>query len=257
MPAPGLSRRNGTVPAPVSAQDIAENVRGIRARIDAAARRGGRDPAAVRLVAVTKTRPAWMVQAARDAGCSAFGENYVQEALAKQDELPASGAEWHLVGALQTNKAKYVVGRFALLHALDSAKLAAELDKRAAAKDVERVDVLVEVNLAAEATKAGVAPADLPVLLDGLKSNARVRVRGLMAMPPPEDGEANRPRFRTLAALAAQMRAAGRLAPEATELSMGTTSDFEAAVEEGATLVRIGTALFGPREKRAREEETG
>lgn len=241
------------MPDPVTAADIAANVRALRSRIEAAARRAKRDPASVRLVAVTKTKPAWMVQAARDAGCTVFGENYVQEALAKQDELartPTERIEWHLVGALQSNKAKLVVGRFALLHALDSAKLAVELDKRAAAKDVASVSVLVEVNLAGEATKAGIAPAELPSLLDAVKPLARVRVRGLMAMPPPEDGEANRPRFRALAALAGEMRAAGKLAPDATELSMGTTSDFEAAIEEGATLVRVGTALFGPRARK-------
>lgn len=239
------------VPGPVNAQDIAENVRSLRARLDAAARRAKRDPASVRLVAVTKTKPAWMVKAARDAGCSVFGENYVQEALAKQDELPGLDAQWHLVGALQSNKAKLVVGRFALLHALDSAKLAAELDKRAAAKDVAHVDVLVEVNVAGEATKAGIAPGEVAPLLKQTQSLSRIRVRGLMAMPPPEDGESNRPRFRALAALAAELRAAKLLAADATELSMGTTSDFEAAVEEGATLVRVGTALFGPREARA------
>lgn len=243
------------MPEPVSGVDIAENVRSLRVRLDAAARRARRDPATIRLVAVTKTKPAWMVKAARDAGCTVFGENYVQEALAKQDELSGLDAEWHLVGALQSNKAKYVVGRFALLHALDSAKLAVELDKRAAAKGVAQVDVLVEVNLAGEATKAGVEPGAVAALLDATRSLARVRVRGLMAMPPPEDGEANRPRFRALATLAAELRASGRLAPDATELSMGTTSDFEAAVEEGATLVRVGTALFGPRATRVKEDE--
>lgn len=238
------------MPEPVDAQDIAENVRSLRARLDDAARRANRDPASVRLVAVTKTKPAWMVKAAHDAGCTVFGENYVQEALAKQDELAGLAAEWHLVGALQSNKAKLVVGRFSLLHALDSAKLAAELDKRAAAKDVARVDVLLEVNVAGESTKAGVAPEDVPALLESVRALSRVRVRGLMAMPPPEDAESNRPRFRALAELAAKMRAAHLLADDAMELSMGTTSDFEAAVEEGATLVRVGTALFGPREAR-------
>lgn len=251
---PAPSRTNASVTEPVSGEDIAGNVRSLRTRLDAAARRAGRDPSSIRLVAVSKTKPAWMVKAARDAGCTVFGENYVQEALAKQDELPALDAEWHLVGALQANKAKHVVGRFALLHALDSVKLAAELDKRAAAKDVAGVDVLVEVNLAGEATKAGVAPDEVAALLDGTRPLSRVRVRGLMAMPPPEDGEANRPRFRALRELAAELRAAGRLAHDATELSMGTTSDFEAAVEEGATLVRVGTALFGARAPRTKKE---
>jgi hypothetical protein len=239
------------VPEPVSAGDIAENVRALRSRIEAACARAGRDAAAARLVAVTKTKPAWMIRAAHEAGCTIFGENYVQEATEKQDELPLPGVEWHLVGALQTNKAKLVVGRFALLHALDSMRLAAELDKRAAAKNVPRVDVLVEVNVAGEATKAGVPAAEVPILLEAIRPHARVRVRGLMAMPPPEDGEKNRPHFRALAQLAKELRTRGLLASDATELSMGTTSDFEAAVEEGATLIRVGTALFGARVKKA------
>lgn len=232
-----------------TAEDIAANVRGIRARIDAAARRAGRDPASVRLVAVAKTKPAWMIDAAAEGGATCIGENYVQEALAKQGEVRAK-VEWHLVGALQTNKAKMVVGKFALLHALDSEKLARELDKRAAAANVARVDALVEVNVAGEATKAGVAPGEIAPLLATLRDLPRLRVRGLMAMPPPEDGERNRKWFRLVADLAKELRAKEALAHDAAELSMGTTSDFEAAIEEGATLVRIGTALFGPREKR-------
>lgn len=228
-------------------EDIAANYRAVRARVDAAARASNRDPSSVRLVAVSKTKPAWMVRAARGAGALVFGENYVQEALAKQQEVDGA-FEWHLIGALQTNKAKMVVGKFALVHAVDSEKLARELEKRAISQDVARVDVLLEINVAGEASKAGVAPKEAETLLRSLESLTRVRFRGLMAMPPPEDSETNRPHFRTVAALAAGLRAKGLLAADATELSMGTTSDFESAIEEGATLVRVGTAIFGERE---------
>ncbi len=236
--------------------DIATNFRAVRARVDAAARNAHREPASVRLVAVSKTKPAWMVRAARDAGALVFGENYVQEATAKQQEIADDGPggppfEWHLIGALQTNKAKQVVGKFALVHAVDSEKLARELEKRAVAQDVARVDVLLEVNVAGEASKAGVAPEEAAATLRALAATApltRVRFRGLMTMPPPEDAETNRPHFRRVAALAAELRASGLLAADATELSMGTTSDFESAIAEGATLVRVGTAIFGERE---------
>ena len=237
-----------------TAEDIAANFAALRERVTAAARRSGRDPAAVRIVAVSKTKPAWMLTAARAAGATVFGENYVQEALAKQDELGAAfDGEWHLVGALQTNKAKQVAGRFALLHGVDSEKLAQELEKRAAAKNVDRVGILLEVNLAGEATKAGVAPEQVEPLLEKIRPLNHVRVRGLMAMPPPEDGAANRARFARLRELLASLHADGSLPSDAKELSMGTTNDFETAVEEGATLVRIGTAIFGPRTYRQKE----
>lgn len=233
--------------------DIAANYRTVRVRVDTAARRANRNPASVRLVAVSKTKPAWMVRAARDAGARVFGENYVQEALAKQQELdgdPPGGLpmEWHLIGALQTNKAKMVVGKFALIHAVDSEKLARELEKRAIAQNVSRVDVLLEVNVAGETSKAGVSVDEAESLLLSVEPLTRVRFRGLMAMPPPEDAETNRPHFRRVAALAAGLREKGLLGADATELSMGTTSDFESAIEEGATLVRVGTAIFGERE---------
>lgn len=228
---------------------IADNLAALRARIDAAANRAGRDPAEITLVAVSKTKPAEMVEEAAAAGQNVFGENYVQEALAKQLSVSAK-VEWHLVGSLQTNKAKQVVGRFALLHAVDSEKLARELDKRAAAQGVERVDALLEINLAGEESKAGIAPGEASALLGRLRDLARLRFRGLMAMPPPEDGEANRPRFRALKELSHALSKEGLL-PEKPALSMGTTGDFEAAIEEGATLVRIGTAIFGERERKA------
>jgi PLP dependent protein len=233
-----------------TAEDIARNWRAIRAKVDQAARLAGRDPAGVGIVAVSKTKPAWMVRAALAAGATVFGENYVQEALAKEQEV-GPGPQWHLVGSLQTNKAKDVVGRFALLHAVDSEKLLRELDRRAGLAGVANVEVLLEVNLAGEATKAGVAPEEALPLLRQAASLPRIKVRGLMAMPPVADGPANRPHFARLRELSQTPPVRERLSPP-VELSMGTSADFESAIAEGATLIRVGTAIFGPRQVRER-----
>jgi pyridoxal phosphate enzyme (YggS family) len=211
----------------------------VKQRIGRAAERAGRDPATVTLVAVSKTHPVEAIRVAHAAGATVFGENYVQELARKQEALAGLELEWHLVGRLQRNKAKDVVGRVSLVHSVDSAGLAEALAKRAAAAGVVQ-DVLVEVNLAAEATKAGVAEAELDALLGVIAPLGSLRCRGLMTMPPPaDDPEASRPVFRALARLAAARGLA--------ELSMGMTGDFEVAIEEGATLVRIGTAIFGER----------
>jgi pyridoxal phosphate enzyme (YggS family) len=206
---------------------LAERIADVRGRIARAA--GGR---AVKLVAVTKTHPAETVRAAHAAGLDCFGENYVQELNAKRAALADLGLEWHFIGHLQRNKAKDVVNRVALIHGVDSVALAEALARRATAPQ----DVLVEINVGGEASKAGVAPADLPAILAGLAPLELVRCLGLMAIPPPGAGRAS---FRLLATLA---RDHGL-----PELSMGMSDDFEAAVEEGATIVRVGTALFGPR----------
>ncbi len=209
--------------------ELAARIAGVSARVERAA--GGR---AVKLVAVTKTHPPELVRAAHAAGLRVFGENYVQELTGKRAALAdLDGIEWHFIGHLQRNKAKEVAGQVALIHGVDGLPLAEALDRRAARAQ----DVLVEVNVAGEASKAGIAPAELPALLDGMKKLERVRCRGLMCIPPP--GEDNRPRFRLLAELA---RAHGL-----PELSMGMSDDFEAAIEEGATIVRVGTAIFGAR----------
>jgi PLP dependent protein len=218
---------------------LAERVARVRERVAEAARRAGRNQTEVTLIAVSKTHPPELVREAHRAGLTAFGENYVQELRAKQTALAdIADLAWHFVGGLQRNKAKEVVGRVALLHALDGVPLAEALSRRAPAGVVQ--DVLVEVNVGGEASKAGVAPADLPALLGALPAFPGVRCRGLMAIPPPAlRPEDNRPHFRALAALA---RAHGL-----AELSMGMSDDFEVAIEEGATLVRVGTAIFGPR----------
>ena len=218
-------------------ESLSDRLARVHQRISAAAARAGRTPDTVTLVAVSKKQDAHKVRAAAAAGHRVFGESYVQEATAKQDACSDLDVSWHMVGHLQKNKAKFVVGRFALLHTLDSAALARELDKRARAADVEVVNALIEINIAGEGTKSGVAPAALPELLEAVETCERLRVLGLMTMPPRAGDP--RPHFRTCAELAARHNLA--------ELSMGMSSDFEIAIEEGATLIRVGTEIFGAR----------
>jgi PLP dependent protein len=211
----------------------------VKRRIARAAERAGRDPDAITLVAVSKTHPPEAIRVAQAAGAHAFGENYVQELLAKQKALAGLELVWHFVGRLQRNKARDVVGRVALVHSVDSPALAEALSRRASAAGVVQ-DVLVEANLAGESTKGGVAEAELDHLLDAIAKLPALRCRGLMTMPPPsDDPESTRPVFRALARLASSRGL--------VELSMGMTSDFEVAIEEGATIIRVGTAIFGER----------
>ncbi len=225
---------------------ISENVDSVRRRISEACGRSGRDVSTVRLVAVTKTVPVPRIREAVSCGLRLFGENYIQEARAKTEELGA-GILWHFIGRLQTNKAKYAVDLFDLVHSLDSEHLALELNRRAG--NVPRVmPVLIEVNLSGEKTKAGISPDRLPAFLRVLAGLQNISVQGLMTMPPFfDDPERARPYFRRLRELRGEVQAAF---PDVDlkELSMGMTGDFETAIEEGATIVRIGTALFGPRE---------
>ncbi len=214
--------------------EIAASLAGICARIDAAARRAGRDPASVTLVAVTKTKPLADLLAAYEAGVRHFGENRVQEAETKFPGLPA-GAVRHLVGPIQSNKANKAARLADVLHAVDSADLARRL-ARAAANEGRRLAVYVEVNTGGEATKAGVSAAEAPALVEVVRALPGLDLSGLMAIPPPGD---TRPHFASLRELAGSLGLAG--------LSMGMSDDFEAAVEEGATVVRVGTALFGSR----------
>jgi hypothetical protein len=222
---------------------IAERLAAVHERIAAAAARAGRAASSVTLVAVSKTHPPSLIREAARAGQRDFGENYVQELVEKRAALVDLDPppRWHYIGRLQRNKAKDVAGRCALVHAVDGAKLAAEIDRRALAAGAAQ-DVLVQVNLSGEATKGGVSEAELPALLDAIRPLARVRCVGLMTMPPPvDDAELNRPFFRRLASLAR--------AHALPELSMGMSDDFEVAIEEGATLVRVGTAIFGARQQ--------
>jgi pyridoxal phosphate enzyme (YggS family) len=232
------------------ADPIAAALARVRARIAAACVRSGRDPAGVRLVAVSKAKPASDVVRAVDAGQTIFGENRVQEALAKQAEVD-SDVEWHLVGALQRNKARHAVGAFTLLHGVGDPKLLAEIDRRAGAAGIHQA-VLLQVRLGDESSKSGVDPPGLAALVDTASGLPHLELRGLMTIPPPVDQvEQVRPWFRRLRQLRdAETTRAGIALPE---LSMGMTGDFEVAVEEGATLVRVGTAIFGARGSVPRE----
>jgi pyridoxal phosphate enzyme (YggS family) len=221
-----------------------DRLKDVRGRIADAARRSGREPSTVTLVAVTKTHPAETLRPAYENGLRDFGENRVQEALPKQAALPPD-IRWHLIGQLQTNKINKIPGRFVLVHSVDSVSLAKAMSDRFAA---EPQDILLEVNTSSEASKSGVSPAGAVQAVGELLSLPHLRLRGLMTVGPLTDVEAKqREAFRTLKGLFDDVRARGQAGSRFDILSMGMSSDFEAAIEEGATLVRVGTALFGQR----------
>ena len=229
--------------------DIAANLARIHAAIAAACARCGRDPATVRLVAVSKTHPAARVEEAYTAGQTCFGESYVQEFLAKA-ELVKVPVTWHFIGHLQSNKVRGLPGRVALIHSVDRLSLAEEIDRQWE-KVGTRAEVLIEVNLGDEASKSGVAEATLVPLLRRLARLPHLCIRGLMTLPPYlADPEAVRPYFRRLRELATQLDALALPGVRMAELSMGMSHDFTVAIEEGATLVRVGTAIFGERAAR-------
>jgi PLP dependent protein len=218
----------------------------VRARIERAAGRAGRDPASVRLIAVSKTFSADYVRAAADAGQIDFGENKVQEALPKIDQTSDLPLRWHLVGHLQSNKAKKA-GRFDVVHSIDTALLLSRLDEAALAAG-RRLEALVQVDLAGEATKHGAPEADLPAIFAAAGGARSTSIVGLMLLPPSvEDPDSARPYFRALREVRERLIAHGVEPSRLNELSMGMSHDFEVAVEEGATLVRVGTAIFGSR----------
>jgi PLP dependent protein len=214
----------------------------VQARIGAAAYKVGRDSSSIRLVLASKTQPSEMIRAAWNAGARDFGENYVQEAMAKRAELAdLADIRWHLIGHLQTNKAKTAAGAFALIHSVDSVRLVEAL---ARAQPSPRIHALVEVNLGGEASKSGVAPDGVAAILDAARG--KIEIDGLMTIPPPaRSAEAARPYFARLREM--RDRLATRSGYTLSELSMGMTDDFEVAIEEGATIVRIGRAVFGER----------
>ncbi|MDF3071469.1 MAG: hypothetical protein K0R38_7070 [Polyangiaceae bacterium] len=225
---------------------VAEALRSVQERVTAAAAAAGRDAKTVQLVAVSKTHPASAVREAYAKGQRDFGENYVQELLQKAEELrDLPDLRWHLIGHLQRNKAKLVAPLVSLLHTVDSVDLARELDKRLAASTPTRVlPVLVEVSIAGEEQKHGLAPENLAEVLQGIEALPRLALRGLMCVPPFTDDPAGAlPHFQRLARLRDEHGGAARL----PELSMGMTHDLEPAVAAGATLVRVGTAIFGAR----------
>jgi pyridoxal phosphate enzyme (YggS family) len=218
----------------------------VRARIARAAGRAGRDPSSIRLIAVSKTFPAEYVRAAADAGQVDFGENKVQEALTKMDQTSDLAVRWHLIGHLQSNKARKAA-RFDLVHSIDGAALVERLDEAATAA-ARRLDLLVQVDLAGETAKHGAQEDALAAIFDAARSARSCRCVGLMILPPAvEDPNAARPYFRALRDLRDTLLARGVDASMLHELSMGMSHDFEVAVEEGATLVRVGTAIFGGR----------
>lgn len=228
---------------------IADNLSNIRGRIAEAARRAGRDPASVRLVAVSKTKTADMVEEAARGGQTIFGENYVQELVAKARQV-REPVEWHFIGALQSNKVRQIAGLVTMIHSVDRLSLAQEIERQWAKLD-STCEVLIQVNIAGETTKSGTTAEELLTLVRQVADLPHLRVRGLMTIPPFfDDPEGARPYFRELKRLADVVAAEGVPGVAMEELSMGMSGDFEAAIEEGATLVRIGTSIFGEREYR-------
>lgn len=225
---------------------IADNLAAVQERIRQAAKRTGRDPAAVRLVAVSKTRPAEDIVLAAQAGQRLFGENYVQELVAKAVAVQQP-VEWHVIGHLQSNKVRQLAGLVTMIHSVDRLSLAEEISRQWARLG-SSCAILVQVNLAQEATKSGASTDEALALVRQVAALPHLRVRGLMTMPPFfDDPEGARPYFRQLRLLAEQVEAAAIPGVEMAELSMGMSGDFEVAIEEGATLVRVGTAIFGER----------
>ena len=231
--------------------DIAERFRQIKERKDAAAVRSGRSPDEVTLMAVTKTHTAAEINEAIAAGAADIGENRVQELLEKYDSV--SPVRWHLIGHLQTNKVKNVVGKVVMIHSVDSLKLAREINKRASAAGTV-MDILIEINSAMEETKSGISSDDLETLVREITAECEnIRIRGIMCIPPiAAEPEEARPYFREARELFDKMKTwdlpEERFLPDT--LSMGMSGDFEVAIEEGSTIVRVGSSIFGPRNYR-------
>ena len=229
-------------------EDIQKRLKRVKERIEAAALSSDRDPETVKLVAVSKTVPVDRVHAAIKAGVTMLGENYVQEAREKIEALGKERVSWHFVGHLQSNKAKYAVRLFDLIHSVDSLKLAKEINKRAGALGKPQ-DILIQVNISGEETKSGIDTEQTLDLVRGISPLENIAVRGLMTMPPYFNApDKVRPYFKALKSLQTLIRQEAIPNVDMTELSMGMTGDFVAAIQEGATLVRIGTAIFGERE---------
>jgi PLP dependent protein len=227
---------------------ISENLNDIRRRISAAAARSDRRENEVKLVAVSKTHPAETLREAIAAGVSVFGENKVQEAEGKIAEIGRRDAEWHLIGHLQSNKARKAVQLFDFIHSVDSVELAQRLERICGDERRESLSVLVQVDLALEATKSGVPESGLPELVEVIRGCLHLKLEGLMVLPPFfDDPEVTRPFFRRLRELRDELIPGGHL-------SMGMSHDFEVAIEEGATIVRVGTAIFGERSYRTPSE---
>lgn len=229
-------------------ENVARNLETVRARMEDAAQRAGRDPEGIRLLAVSKMQPVEVLAEAWEAGQRDFGENYLQEAIPKLDALADRAAHWHFIGALQSNKTRAVAERFDWVHTLDREGIARRLSEQRPA-ELTPLHVCLQVNISGEGSKGGVAPERLAALADAVAVLPRLRLRGLMAIPAPAKKEADqRAPFRHLRELMREMNARGH---HMDTLSMGMSDDLEAAIAEGSTLVRVGTAIFGARPKTA------
>jgi pyridoxal phosphate enzyme (YggS family) len=227
---------------------VVERLADVRNRIEAAALRSSRSPDQITLISISKTHPAEVIRAGLDLGLTDFGENRVQEADGKISKLGRKAARWHLVGHLQANKARRAVSLFDVIHSLDSVALAERLERLCLEEGREELPVLIQVDLGGEETKTGIDPRKLPELLDALGDCQKLRLVGLMTLPPFfENPDCARPYFKTLRELRDELQVQGRFGKNQGELSMGMSHDFEIAIEEGATMVRVGTAIFGER----------
>jgi pyridoxal phosphate enzyme (YggS family) len=232
-------------------EQLRQGLERVHERMAVAAVRANRRPDDVKLVAVSKTHPAEIIREAIAAGVTDLGENRVQEAEGKIPEVGRKAARWHLIGHLQSNKARRAVELFDVIHSLDSAALAQRLDRVCGEAGREELPVLIQIDLGQEATKSGAAESEVPEIIDAIRQSPRLRLMGLMTLPPYFDNpEQARPFFRRLRELRDELGAQGVFGDTSGELSMGMTHDFEVAIEEGATMVRVGTAIFGARESK-------
>lgn len=226
---------------------VKENLMEVESRVQAACDRAGRAREEVLLIAVSKTKPVELIREIMETGTKDFGENKVQEMCNKIEEIKEP-LNWHLIGHLQRNKVKYIVDKACLIHSVDSLRLAEEIQKEAVKKGVDRVPVLIEVNMAQEDSKDGIDASETEALVRAIAELPNLQVRGLMTIAPfVDDPEENRVHFQAMRNLRDQLKAKNIPGVEMTELSMGMTNDFEVAIEEGATMVRVGTAIFGER----------
>ncbi len=229
--------------------DIATNIAQIHDRIGRACQKSGRNPEEVKLIAVSKIKPAEQIEEAFHAGQILFGESYVQE-FRDKEPLVETPVEWHFIGGLQSNKVKYLRGKVVMIHSVDRLSLAAEIDRQWGKID-GAIEILLQVNVGDEASKSGCPPEDLENLVRSVAPLTNLRIKGLMCLPPhSDDPEQVRPFFKQLRELSEQIDRLQLPGVEMHELSMGMSGDFEVAVEEGATLVRVGTAIFGARIKK-------
>ena len=218
----------------------------VRQRVEASAQRSHRAPEEVRIIAVTKTHPLHVIQQAIEAGARDFGENRIQEAEEKIEKLGHANARWHLIGHLQSNKARRAVQYFDCIHSVDSGALAERLNRLCTDENRDELPILIQVDLAGEATKSGVSETELPEVVATIRNCERLRLMGLMTLPPFfENAELVRPYFRRLREIRDALRSQDIFKAGDGELSMGMSHDYEVATEEGATMVRIGTAIFG------------